>query len=91
MEQEGIRDAAGDRVRIPENVLQKMDRRLIGAADVQAVIRHCLDTGVSIYNEEKKTCTGHKTIGGITYWVEYRTEGGEIEVRNAYSHRMVVS
>ncbi len=59
------------RVRIPDELIRKMDTMLILEEEVQAVVEHCENTGEKLFDPETGWFIGHKQIGIITYWVAY--------------------
>ena len=84
-------------LQIPEEILNKMDREMISEDEVREVIYYCEKTDDKLYNEETGTFTGHKKIGNITYWVEYKSVPDHhlrsdylFRVCNAYYHRVMI-
>ena len=75
---------------IPEALLQKMDKQLISEDDVYETITFSEQEDLAVVNASSGTKTGHKRIGIMTYWVEYRREGDTVDVANVYSHRLHV-
>jgi heterodisulfide reductase subunit C len=73
---------------IAEDILDKMDKNLISEDEVQEVIKHCEKTGYKLIDKKRGTMLGYLQIGVITYWVEYREDGSDYEIVNAYCHRM---
>lgn len=74
---------------ISEDLACKMDRSLILDSDVEAVIRHCEETGRYLINEEG-AYIGHLKIGIVTYWVFWEKEGDIYNILNTYNHRMTI-
>ena len=75
---------------INDELKKKLSRDFILEDDVSEVISYCEMSGSKIRNRKSSTFFGHKKIGYVTYWVEYRCTGGIIELINAYSHRIVI-
>ncbi len=72
-------------------VLEKISRQRILEEDVLEVIKFCQRTKRKVCHAEKKTWSGYREIGYMTYWVEYEElEDGKFLVHNAYSHRMKI-
>ena len=72
-------------------ILEKISKQRILEDDVEEVIRFCERTKRKVYHQEKKTWSGYREIGFMTYWVEYEQKGDNtFLVHNAYSHRMKI-
>jgi hypothetical protein len=72
-------------------VLEKISQQRILEEDILRVIEFCETTKRKVYHAEKKTWSGYREIGFMTYWVEYEEEDVEtFLVHNAYSHRMKI-
>ena len=72
-------------------VLEKINQQRILEEDILRVIEFCETTKRKVYHAEKKTWSGYREIGFMTYWVEYEEEDVEtFLVHNAYSHRMKI-
>ncbi len=72
-------------------VLEKISQQRILEEDVLEVIKFCERTNRKVFHSEKKTWSGYREIGYMTYWVEYEEQGpGCFLVHNAYSHRMKI-
>ena len=72
-------------------VLEKISKQRILEDDVEEVIRFCERTKRKVYHSEKKTWSGYREIGFMTYWVEYEeTAPGTFLVHTAYTHRMKI-
>ncbi|MBE6016373.1 MAG: FAD-binding protein [Lachnospiraceae bacterium] len=74
---------------IPQELVHSMDRALILNSDVEAVIRHCEETGRFLINGDGDHI-GHLKIGMVTYWVTWKKEGDTYRILNAYDHRMSI-
>ena len=75
---------------ISEELAKDMDRLLILNSDIEAVIRHCEETG-RFLKAEDESMIGHLRIGMVTYWVSWKTEGETYRILNAYNHRMTIA
>jgi Fe-S oxidoreductase len=76
---------------ISDELKIKLDKQYILESDIYAVILNCEETGMKLYDSEKETFAGHKEIGNMTYWVEYRImQDKNYELVNAYCHRMKI-
>lgn len=75
---------------LADGVMEKLDKNLILEDDLRATILHCEETGEKLLNMDTGCFTGHRRLGTVTYWVEYRPAGTAFEVLNSYSHRMQV-
>ena len=72
-------------------VLEKISKQRILEEDVEEVIRFCERTKRKVYHADKKTWSGYREIGFMTYWVEYeKKDDDSFLVHNAYSHRMKI-
>ena len=72
-------------------ILEKISQQRILEEDILGVIEFCETSKRKVYHGEKKTWSGYREIGFMTYWVEY--EEVDVEtflVHNAYSHRMKI-
>lgn len=75
---------------LSQELAERMDRELILEQDVRSVIAYCEETGNKLLNEETGSFIGHKKIGAVTYWIEYKPEGSGWRLLAAYSHRMAI-
>jgi Fe-S oxidoreductase len=75
---------------ISADVQKKMDRMRILEEDVCEVVAFGENTGRKTYDPVKDAYSCYREIGHITHWVEYRKAGEEIEIINAYTHRMKI-
>lgn len=71
-----------------EKVRQLLEDRFILVEDLQKVIEHAENTGQKFKNPNTGSFLAHYKPTRVTYWVEYRHDGADFEVLNAYSHRM---
>jgi hypothetical protein len=78
------------RLKIPDEVEQRMEERLILVEDVQQVIDYSERTGYRLLNLNTGHLLAHYKPASVTYWVEYSPSGDEFIVYNAYSHRMEI-
>lgn len=63
------------------------DERLL-ESDLANVIAYCEETGRKLWNRSAGTFSGHRLVGPLTCWVEYRLVPEGFELIRAYSHRM---
>lgn len=78
-------------LKISPELLQKLSDAYLLEADVAAVVEHCEQTGRKIEDPGGRSFHGHRMIGPITYWVEYRPNAdGGFELLNAYAHRIAI-
>ena len=75
---------------LADGVAEKLDKNLILEDDLRDTIRHCEESGTKLLNPETGNFIGHRRLGTVTYWVEYRPAGESFEVVNTYSHRMQI-
>jgi Fe-S oxidoreductase len=94
----------GRKVRISEELKEKLDRERILEEDAISVLDFCERTGRRVFLPEKGIYSGYREIGYTTYWVEYKlprttkadgttgaeTEAPTCELVNAYAHRMKI-
>lgn len=78
------------KLRIPNEVSEVMEERLILLEDIQKVIEHAEQTGNKVINRNNGHILAYHRPVSVTYWVEYTPQGDGFVVHNAYSHRMVV-
>jgi len=72
-------------------VLEKISKQRILEEDAEEVIRFCETSKRKVYHADKKTWSGYREIGFMTYWVEYEEKDDDsFLVHNAYSHRMKI-
>ncbi|MDY0094119.1 MAG: FAD-dependent oxidoreductase [Candidatus Vecturithrix sp.] len=70
---------------------EKLNKDLMLESDLLTVVEHCEQSGSKLFDPEKETFTGHRQIGSMTYWVEYRIQpDDQIEILNGYCHRMKI-
>lgn len=77
-------------IMLADGLAEKLDKNLILEDDLRATIRHCEESGEKLLNPDTGCFTGHRRLGTVTYWVEYRPAGDSFEVINTYSHRMQI-
>jgi hypothetical protein len=78
---------------ISDTLKQKLDSQKILEEEVSDVVSNLLRTGRYVINKTAGTKSGYRKLGYMTYWVEFREASGgegEIELINAYSHRMSI-
>jgi len=69
---------------------RKLDDLLILEDDVRETILSSEKDETGTFDPQTGYTTGHRKIGVVTYWVEYKIENGSYIVKNAYSHRMAI-
>ncbi len=79
------------KLKIPDEVYDKMDRLHISEEDVYEVAEHCEKNNEAVLDEESSVLSGHMQIGIITYWIQYKRHDGYLELINVYSHRIQIS
>ena len=84
-------DYAHITLKVSEDVLARLEERLILLSDVQQVIAHAERTGTWLLNPQTQHRLAHYRPATVTYWVEYIPEGDAYTVFNAYCHRMDVA
>lgn len=78
-------------VELSDEVLARLEDRLILVEDIQQVLAYAERTGRSLLNTETGHYLTHYRPATVTYWVEYLPRGeNRYMVLNAYSHRMDV-
>jgi hypothetical protein len=85
----------GITLHIPEPVLEDLDKKMILASDMEAVVSHCETTGRKILDPETGLFTGHLKIGHMTFWALYRADKSRpdpkrFELVKGYGHRMEI-
>ncbi len=70
-----------------ENLLEQ---RFIRPDEVHQVIAQAQASGRRFVEPDSGHLLAALTIGAVTYWVEYASQGDRFVVHNAYSHRMEV-
>ena len=92
-------------IRIPEKLIDKMDRELILREQAEEIIRDAESTGVKLFDDGDNLYIAHKRFGTVTIWVVYSVyqtvseaadpsekadPEGVITVENVYCHRMEI-
>jgi len=80
----------GFSLKLSEEVISKLEDRLILLKDIKAVLRHAEETGENFLNPENGHLLSSLSQHHVTYWVEYQPAEGGYDVFNAYSHRMEI-
>ncbi|SJZ66511.1 pyridine nucleotide-disulfide oxidoreductase/dicluster-binding protein [Consotaella salsifontis] len=75
---------------IPDEVRAQMERKLILAEDVIAVITNAESSGQKLKDRASDHFIATGRAGNVTTWVEYELADGVPIVRRAYCHRMEV-
>lgn len=76
---------------IPSDLLDKMDRALIGEDDARRTVIHCEESGVKLLDTDTGEYVGHLKDGALTYWVRYKMELGTARLVSVYCHRAVIT
>lgn len=79
------------RLKISDEVKQRMEERLILVEDLQQVIDYSERTGFRLFNRNTGHFVAHYKPASVTYWAEYSISGDEFIIYNAYSHRMEIA
>ena len=74
--------------RIPDEVRQELNDRMILETDLVQILEHAVETKEMIFNRVKGVYFSSMRIGNVTFWVEFEKDGDVYQVNNAYSHRM---
>ena len=74
---------------ISDECRQSMDRQLILESDIEAVICACEQDQTYLITDGGDYI-GHRKLGIVTYWAVWKRNGEEVELKSAYSHRMVI-
>jgi Fe-S oxidoreductase len=70
---------------------EKLNKGMILESDLLDVIEQCEASGSKLLDPGKGTFSGHKMIGNMTFWVEYRINPeNDFELLNGYCHRMKI-
>ncbi len=77
-------------LRIPPDVLERMERRHILRQDVERVIRAAEADGRCFRDKQSGRFLAVLQPGAVTYWAEYSRDGNGFILHDAYSHRMRV-
>jgi NADPH-dependent glutamate synthase beta subunit-like oxidoreductase len=75
---------------ISEELRQLLEKRMILEQDVQRVLSHAEETGERIEDQATGHTLASLRVACVTYWVEYTERDGEVELHDAWSHRMEV-
>jgi Fe-S oxidoreductase len=93
----GISEGYGFVLRVPDELLRKMDAEKILEDDVYRVVDFARRTGRKIFDPAAGTHSCYRKIGHMTYWVDYRESEGrsaaekeELTVTGVYAHRMAI-
>jgi glutamate synthase (NADPH) small chain len=77
-------------LRIPEQIRDLMQDRMILVEDLQKVIQWAEKTGNKLVHSETGHSLAHYRPGAVTYWVEYSLDQDEYLIHNTYCHRMEI-
>lgn len=75
---------------ISPELLEKMSENYLLREDAEAVIAHCEESSSFLIDPELNTRIGHRMVGNMTVWVEYRVGENNFELVNAYAHRLQI-
>ncbi|MEG2174769.1 MAG: heterodisulfide reductase-related iron-sulfur binding cluster [Oscillospiraceae bacterium] len=75
---------------ISEELIKKMDEKLILSENVERCIAYAQESGDRLWLPDKECYCAHLQQGIITYWVEYQCHHDAFILRNVYSHRMEI-
>lgn len=78
------------RLIIGPEMKEKLNKERILESEIAQVIEFCETTGRKVESAEKGSFSGYKLIGNNTYWAEYKKEGDQYRLINAYFHRMKI-
>ena len=76
------------KLKMSEELKQRMSDDLILESDIAQVIRHCEEDDAKLVDPESGHFFGHLKIKNMTYWAEYLPAGDGYELFSAYCHRM---
>jgi len=76
---------------ISEALMAKLQDELLTEQDILKTIQKCEASGDKLSYAGSDIYIGHMRSGAVTIWVEYRIADGGYELRNAYSHRMIIT
>jgi len=77
-------------IKFGPEILKKMDELKLLEEDVWRVVEFGETSRRRTFDPEKGTYTCYRESGHITIWAEYRINGEEYEIVNAYTHRMKI-
>ncbi|SMC72389.1 aldehyde dehydrogenase, iron-sulfur subunit [Desulfocicer vacuolatum DSM 3385] len=83
-------DEKGFYLKISSRVKKKLNSKMILEMDMEAVIKHCEDSGKKIFDPKTGHFTGHLKINNMTFWAEYLPRENGFELINGYGHRMTI-
>jgi len=76
---------------ISPELREKLNKEMILETDIFTVIEYCEQSGQKLLDSEAGTYAGHRQIGNMTFWVEYRImQDGSYELLKGYCHRMKI-
>jgi len=76
-------------IRVSDEVRSEMELQLISDDDIRECIWHSTHDG-SRFISDDGACLACMSKKIVTYWVEYREDGGAYEIVSAYCHRMKI-
>ena len=76
-------------IRISDEMRSEMELQLISDDDIRECIWHSTHDD-SRFISDDGTCLASMSKRIVTYWVEYREDGGAYEIVSAYCHRMKI-
>jgi len=78
-------------LKLSDEVIYKLEDRLILLKDIKTVLKHAEETGRKFINPENGHFLSCKVHQHVTYWVEYIKTKEGYTIFNAYSHRMEIA
>jgi glutamate synthase (NADPH/NADH) small chain len=75
---------------LSEEMVNKMEDRLILVEDLEKVLDYAENTKSKFIDSDNGHYIAHRKLGHVTYWVEYEVEGDQYIIHNTYSHRMEI-
>lgn len=78
------------KLHISDELRPLLEKRRVLDQDIQKTIMACENSGKKLCNSSDGFYLASYRPVRVTYWVEYRPVGDGYEIRNAYSHRMIL-
>jgi hypothetical protein len=82
---------SGSKLRIPQAVLDTMEKRLILLEDIEDVLEYARLSGQRFFNPEDMTYLACLRKKNVTYWVQWAEKEDGAHIVSAYSHRMTIN
>lgn len=77
-------------IKLGDGLAQTLEERMILKEDIVRTVAEAEKTGGYLVDPASGLRVASLKRGAVTYWVEYRQEGEDLYVCNAYSHRMEI-